>query len=201
MQVLSNKKREESAIPIINFSELKTPKTSKTTKSRKGALKSDREDFISSPILSPRKGRRNSAASLEDIYGSLSKGTSGINICTPSSVTNPGTPGSTTGAGGDLPSLSRTGTRCNSTPIIYSHSTVRRKPQPIERKLKCTLEELLRGCEKKIKITRDVISGSGYGHTHLLLSTLHKNTVAVFKLHHSYAPVVFSKKLNNFDKI
>ncbi|XP_074379059.1 uncharacterized protein LOC141720512 isoform X1 [Apium graveolens] len=157
-RVLSNKKREESAIPIINFNELKTPEPSKTTKSRKGAPRSDREDFISSPILSPRKGRRNSAASMEDIYSSLSKGTNAINICTPSSVTNPGTPGSTTG---DHPSLSRTGTRSNSTPIIYSHSTVRRKPQPIERKLKCTLEELLRGCEKKIKITRDVISGSG----------------------------------------
>ncbi|XP_017224847.1 uncharacterized protein LOC108201071 [Daucus carota subsp. sativus] len=158
-RVLSNKKREESAVPIINFNELKTPETSKTTaKSRKGALKNEREDFISSPMPSPGKGMRNSATSMEDIFSSLSRGPNGINICTPSSVTNPGTPGP---GGGDHPSLSRTGTRSNSTPIIYSHSTVRRKPQPIERKLKCTLEELLRGCEKKIKITRDVISGSG----------------------------------------
>lgn len=172
LQVLSNKKREESAIPIINFNELKLPESSKT-KARKGAQRNDRRDFISSPILSPRKGRRNSAASMEDIYSSLSKGTSGIKICTPSSVTNPSTPGSTTGAGGgDHPSLSRTGTRSNSTPIIYSHSAVRRKPQPIERKLKCTLEELWRGCEKKIKITRDVISGSGY-RTHTLTYQLH----------------------------
>lgn len=174
MQVLSNKKREESAIPIINFNELKTPKGSRTSKARKGAPKNDREDFISSPIPSSRKGRRNSAASMEDIYSSLSKGTSGINICTPSSVTNPSTPGSTSGAGGgDHPSLSRTGTRSNSTPIIYSHSVVRRKPQPIERKLKCTLEELWRGCEKKIKITRDVISGSGYRIHSTLTYTLH----------------------------
>ncbi|EPS69253.1 hypothetical protein M569_05511 [Genlisea aurea] len=46
-------------------------------------------------------------------------------------------------------------------PIFYSQSAVRRKPQPIEKKLECSLEELCNGCIKKIKITRDSISSSG----------------------------------------
>lgn len=48
-------------------------------------------------------------------------------------------------------------------PIIYSQSrAARRKPPPIEKRLECTLEELCHGCGKKIKITRDAISDSGY---------------------------------------
>lgn len=58
-------------------------------------------------------------------------------------------------------SLSKSTSRRSTTPIIYSQSTVRRKPQPIEKKLECTLEELCHGCNKKIKITRDVISDIG----------------------------------------
>lgn len=53
-------------------------------------------------------------------------------------------------------------TRKGSNPIIYSQSTVRRKPPPIERKLECTLEELCHGSVKKIKITRDVINEIGF---------------------------------------
>ncbi|RVW43477.1 DnaJ-like subfamily B member 13 [Vitis vinifera] len=59
-------------------------------------------------------------------------------------------------------SLSKSTSRRSTTPIIYSQSTVRRKPQPIEKKLECTLEELCHGCNKKIKITRDVISDIGF---------------------------------------
>ncbi|XP_054801365.1 uncharacterized protein LOC129305330 [Prosopis cineraria] len=63
----------------------------------------------------------------------------------------------------DIPaaSLSRDTSRRSTTPIIFSQSTVRRKPQPIEKKLECTLEDLYFGCLKKIKITRDVIKPPG----------------------------------------
>lgn len=49
-----------------------------------------------------------------------------------------------------------------SKPIIFSQSTSRRKPQPIEKKLDCTLEELCNGCIKKVIITRDVVATTGY---------------------------------------
>ncbi|GMN49480.1 hypothetical protein TIFTF001_018651 [Ficus carica] len=58
-------------------------------------------------------------------------------------------------------SLSRNTSRQSTTPIIFSQSTERKKPPPVERKLKCTLEELLDGCVKKIMITRDVIAETG----------------------------------------
>ncbi|XP_012839762.1 PREDICTED: dnaJ homolog subfamily B member 13-like [Erythranthe guttata] len=48
------------------------------------------------------------------------------------------------------------------TPIFFSQSAARRKPPPVERKLECTLEDLCFGCVKKIDITRDAISCSGY---------------------------------------
>lgn len=51
--------------------------------------------------------------------------------------------------------------RCT-TPIFFSQSAARVKPPPIERKIECTLEELFLGCVKKIKITRDAFSSSGY---------------------------------------
>lgn len=61
-----------------------------------------------------------------------------------------------------VPSLSRNkSSRRSSTPIIFSQSTALKKPPPIEKKLKCTLEELFEGCVKKIKINRDVITNTG----------------------------------------
>ncbi|XP_059435137.1 uncharacterized protein LOC132168078 [Corylus avellana] len=51
--------------------------------------------------------------------------------------------------------------RRSTTPIIFSQSTARRKPPAVEKKLKCTLEELSEGCVKKIMITRDVITNNG----------------------------------------
>ncbi|KDP38849.1 hypothetical protein JCGZ_05006 [Jatropha curcas] len=44
-----------------------------------------------------------------------------------------------------------------SAPIVYSQSTARRTPPPIEKKLECSLEELCRGCIKKVKITRSFL--------------------------------------------
>ncbi|OIV97943.1 hypothetical protein TanjilG_12700 [Lupinus angustifolius] len=55
---------------------------------------------------------------------------------------------------------SRTASR-KSNPIMYSNSSGMLKPPPIEKKLECTLEELCYGCQKKIKITRDVLTDIG----------------------------------------
>lgn len=141
MQVLSSKKREESAVPIFS----QQPKTPKTPKAPKLSTKKKDDVIISSPTLqSPRGGQRSTTPA---------RSTSTSPNSTPHGYSS-----------GDRPSLSRAGTRRNSgpTPIIYSHSTAKRcKPKPIEKKLHCTLEELFRGCVKKIKITRDVISDKG----------------------------------------
>lgn len=60
-------------------------------------------------------------------------------------------------------SMSRNSSRRSSTPIMFSNSTgTKMKPPAIEKKLECTLEELCYGCTKKIKITRDVLTNSGY---------------------------------------
>ncbi|XWS23716.1 hypothetical protein CRYUN_Cryun28dG0039000 [Craigia yunnanensis] len=57
--------------------------------------------------------------------------------------------------------LSRSSSRWNGNPIMFSNSTGMVKPPPIERQLKCTLEELCYGCMKKIKIARNVLTESG----------------------------------------
>lgn len=49
----------------------------------------------------------------------------------------------------------------SSTPIMFSNSSGILKPQPIEKKLECTLEELCYGCKRKIKITRDIVTNTG----------------------------------------
>ncbi|XP_057430401.1 uncharacterized protein LOC130723391 [Lotus japonicus] len=54
-------------------------------------------------------------------------------------------------------SLSSNLSRRATTPIIFSQTTVRRKPPVVEKNLQCTLEQLCFGCTKKIKVTRDVI--------------------------------------------
>ncbi|XP_043722742.1 dnaJ homolog subfamily B member 13-like [Telopea speciosissima] len=57
-----------------------------------------------------------------------------------------------------LRSMSR---RSSTTPIMFSYSSARTKPPPVEKQLECTLEELLQGCTKKVKITKDVITNTG----------------------------------------
>ncbi|PRQ19843.1 putative chaperone DnaJ [Rosa chinensis] len=57
--------------------------------------------------------------------------------------------------------LSRTPSRRSTTPIVFSQTTARRKPPPVEKKLEFTLEELCHGCVKKIQVTRDVINHAG----------------------------------------
>lgn len=150
MQVLSNKKREEYAIPTFN-NQPKTPKTRKV--SFQFQSKDDGVSSPTSPLQNP-KSWRSMPQTPADLYGSIPKASTGIS--NPISTNSPSTPR-------ENPSLSRVGTRRSSTtPIIYSQSIARTKPQPIEKKLECTLEELWRGCVKKIRITRDVISETGY---------------------------------------
>ncbi|XVF01140.1 hypothetical protein REPUB_Repub04eG0062900 [Reevesia pubescens] len=60
----------------------------------------------------------------------------------------------------EIHNISRNTSR-STTPIIFSQSTGRRKPPPVEKKLDCTLEELCHGGIKKIKVVKDVISDEG----------------------------------------
>ncbi|XXG87050.1 hypothetical protein AAC387_Pa11g1836 [Persea americana] len=57
--------------------------------------------------------------------------------------------------------LSRSGSRRDGTPIMFSYSISRRKPPPVEKTIECTLEELCHGCVKKNMISREVLAESG----------------------------------------
>ncbi|KAL3538544.1 hypothetical protein ACH5RR_001910 [Cinchona calisaya] len=164
-RILSTKKREDAE--GSNHDEPKTPDNS----SHHRQPEDDDELVISSPTLlsctsnritptgtprtqssegSSRRGSR-SAPSPREFCGPP-KSPGGTN--TPSSPTTPTAPPPI--------SLSRiTSRRAATTPIIFSQTTARRKAQPIEKKLACTLEELCHGCVKKVKITRDVMSNAG----------------------------------------
>ncbi|GMJ09761.1 hypothetical protein HRI_004645300 [Hibiscus trionum] len=61
----------------------------------------------------------------------------------------------------EKPTFSRSTSRRSTTPLVFSQSITRRKPQPIEKTLECTLEELCFGAVKKINIVKDVISDEG----------------------------------------
>ncbi|KAE8703143.1 Kinase superfamily protein isoform 1 [Hibiscus syriacus] len=56
---------------------------------------------------------------------------------------------------------SRSTSRSRPTPLVFSQSMTRRKPQPVEKTLECTLEELCFGAVKRINIVKDVISEEG----------------------------------------
>jgi len=51
--------------------------------------------------------------------------------------------------------------RRSGTPIMYSNSSGRLKPPPIEKNIECTLDELCHGCKKTVMITRDVLKDTG----------------------------------------
>ncbi|KAK8622275.1 hypothetical protein V6N13_117198 [Hibiscus sabdariffa] len=61
----------------------------------------------------------------------------------------------------EKPRLSRSTSRRSSTPLVFSQSIARRKPQPIEKALECTLEELCFSAVKRIDYVKDVISEEG----------------------------------------
>ncbi|KAJ8530976.1 hypothetical protein K7X08_025707 [Anisodus acutangulus] len=131
-RVLSKKKREETE--LLKSDASKTPR------------KKDEEDDelqISSPTLLSRTTSRISPT--VDFYTSMPC----FSVSGASTPTTPGTP------------VSDNLSKIASKPIIFSQSTSRRKPQPIEKKLECTLEELCNGCVKKVMITRDVVATTG----------------------------------------
>ncbi|KAK8706635.1 hypothetical protein V6N13_050190 [Hibiscus sabdariffa] len=61
----------------------------------------------------------------------------------------------------EKPNFSTSTNRRSTTPLVFSQSITRRKPLPIEKALKCTLEELCFGAVKKINIVKDVLSDEG----------------------------------------
>lgn len=139
LQVLSKKKRDEEN--LLKSDVAKTPRKS-----------SDEDELqISSPTLLSRTTSRISPT--VDFYTSMPC----FSMSGASTPTTPGTPISD-----HTPNLFKVASKRNTTPIIFSQSTSRRKPQPIEKKLECTLEELCHGCVKKVMITRDFIATTGY---------------------------------------
>ncbi|XP_050207650.1 uncharacterized protein LOC126657068 [Mercurialis annua] len=58
-------------------------------------------------------------------------------------------------------SLSRNASKRSTTPIMFSNSTGLMKPPPVQKYLECSLDDLSRGCKKKIKVTRDVVTNTG----------------------------------------
>ncbi|OIS99262.1 PREDICTED: dnaJ protein homolog 1-like isoform X1 [Nicotiana attenuata] len=137
-RVLSKKKRDEEN--LLKSDAIKTPRKS-----------SDEDELqISSPTLLSRTTSRISPT--VDFYTSMPC----FSMSGASTPTTPGTPISD-----QTPNLFKVASKRNTAPIIFSQSTSRRKPQPIEKKLECTLEELCHGCVKKVMITRDVIATTG----------------------------------------
>ncbi|CDO97560.1 unnamed protein product [Coffea canephora] len=162
-RVLSSKKREE-----INGTSHDDPKTPENSYHHRSSSDDDGQFVISSPTLlsststritptgtprssdgSSHRGYYSGAPSPRNFYGH-SRSPNGTD--TPSTPTTPEPP---------LVSLSKITSKRATNPIIYSQTTARRKAQPIQKKLECTLEELCHGCVKKVKITRDVISNAG----------------------------------------
>ncbi|XP_022158893.1 serine/arginine repetitive matrix protein 2-like [Momordica charantia] len=127
----------------------KTPTSLSTNQSRRS--NSDTE-FLRRP-LSRNSSRKVEAAESNETPISLSRETSRRHCWeTNSSVDH-------------ARSLSRNASRRspNATPIIYSQSTALKKLPPVEKKLECTLEELLEGCVKKIMIARAaIVNGLSY---------------------------------------
>ncbi|KAM7474607.1 hypothetical protein LguiB_021850 [Lonicera macranthoides] len=141
-RALSGKKRGDDTwadvpkTPNNNNNNKNNASSSPNNNNKNNASQDDDGFIISNPVLLSRIGSRG------DYYsGSFSRCSSGI--LTPGSA--PTTPNR----------------RSNSTPIIYSQTTARRKPPPVEQRLECTLEDLLHGCLKNVTITRDVVSDVG----------------------------------------
>ncbi|XP_057958780.1 uncharacterized protein LOC131151555 [Malania oleifera] len=123
---------------------------------------SSRRSSTPTPLMRSMSRRSTPSSPITDhdhFPDSFSKTTSTRRSTTPS----PTTMAPTTATDFSAPkSLSKSASRrVGATPIVFSQSTAPKKPQPIEKKLECTLEELCHGCVKKIKITRDVMTNTG----------------------------------------
>ncbi|XP_073128423.1 uncharacterized protein [Henckelia pumila] len=150
---ISSKKREESNASNGDHNEPQTPK-----KKSCGIQKEDEEFHISSPKLLSRTTSRISPLTTGTIAPTSAEFYASFTKTSPNGT--PPTPSTPKDDQAQL--LSKATSRRSTTPIFFSQSAVRRKPQPIEKKLECTLEELCVGSVKKIKITRDVISNTGF---------------------------------------
>ncbi|KAL5559644.1 hypothetical protein UlMin_035855 [Ulmus minor] len=108
------------------------------------------DNFIpsSSPNFSRSTSKRSATPTPASLYKSMSRRSSNSLPPFEQPTTSP-------------PFLGRNPSRRSSTPIMFSNSSGMLKQPPIERKLECTLEELCYGCQKKIKITRDVLKNNG----------------------------------------
>lgn len=165
-RVLSGRKREEGNGSNSYHDGTKSPEGSNHYhRSSENSIQND--DFIiSNPSLISSTSRRVTPTGTP--RASLSKSSSRRSI-TPTSrdfyshsrssseISNPASPSTPT----DPVALYKMASKRNSTPIIFSQSTVKKIPPPIEKKLECTLEELCHGCVKKVMITREVISNEG----------------------------------------
>ncbi|XP_073027949.1 uncharacterized protein [Primulina eburnea] len=149
-RAISSKKREEANACNGEHHEPQTPK-----KKLCDIQEDDEEFHISSPKLLSRTTSR-----ISPLTGSITP-TSAEFYASFTKTSPNGTP-PTPSTPKEQALLSKATSRRSTTPIFFSQSAVRRKPQPIEKKLECTLEELCIGSVKKIKITRDVISNTGF---------------------------------------
>ncbi|PIA47466.1 hypothetical protein AQUCO_01400248v1 [Aquilegia coerulea] len=139
----SKKKEAEAKIRTINEAYTALKEKKQEEKTMNGACDSS-DDDPTTPKSSYNHRRTNSQYS--SMPSSLPKSASKRGNTTPSTPPN---------------NLQKSVSRRSTNPIMFSYSTVRRKPPPIEKKLECSLEELSNGCVKKIKITRDVVTQHG----------------------------------------
>ncbi|OMO96185.1 hypothetical protein COLO4_15439 [Corchorus olitorius] len=142
--------------------------------SRRCTTPSPRPTYLSSPSkklnfsLSRTFSRRNRAKA--ETSPSLSKSVSrnspsplsrSVSRNAPSPLSRSVSGNCTSSSENEMGNMSRSTSKRSTTPIIFSQSTARRKPAPVEKVLECTLEELCHGGLKNIKVIRDVISDEG----------------------------------------
>ncbi|CAI9103844.1 OLC1v1002416C1 [Oldenlandia corymbosa var. corymbosa] len=163
-RVLSTRKREEA--DASNHGDHKS--TENSYHHRRKDTGANDELIISSPTLLSCTSNRITPTGTPRTFSDGSSHGGSIGIPTPKelqsylrSSSGRETPPSPTSPDEPPVSLSRATSKRTPTPIIFSRTTARRKAQPIEKKLECTLEELCHGSVKKVKITRDVISNEG----------------------------------------
>ncbi|XP_054778754.1 uncharacterized protein LOC129286760 isoform X2 [Prosopis cineraria] len=132
--------------------------TTPTPFSRNGSVRTNSNSDIEASTLSRIMSRRRASAT-----ASTSPLASPSGYMSSKCISEPQTPNHSASPSkdGGSSSLSRSTSGRSTTPIIFSQSIARRKSQPVEMKLECTLEDLCFGSVKKIEITKDVIKHPG----------------------------------------
>ncbi|KAF7803626.1 DnaJ-like subfamily B member 13 [Senna tora] len=163
-------RRSKTPTPTRSYMSRNPSRRSKTpnplSRSESRSFASDTEASL--PRNMSRRRGTSISESTSSAAASLSRDMSRVRQCvaepqTPDHAPSPSKDFGSRFSDNDIPaaSLSRNISRRSTTPIIFSQTTIRRKPPPMEKKLECTLEDLCFGCVKKIKITRDVIKPPG----------------------------------------